>query len=71
MFNDASDVIKNTVDFMTDKYSDTSVKDIHIYVLNNFYIPSSYILNETYKRLGKLYTNLDIENKMAGSDIRI
>lgn len=65
MFNDASEIVKNTVDFINNSYEENSVQDIHLYVLNNIYIPSSYILNETYKRLSKIFLNVDAENKVT------
>lgn len=59
MFNDAYLISQDVRKFIENTYTDTSVEDIHLYVLNNVYIPNSYILEQTYRAM--LHSFIDLE----------
>lgn len=66
MFNDAYLIADDVRNFMHKNYTNTTVKDIHLYVLNNVYIPNSYILKETYDALSKTF--LKLESEISGGN---
>lgn len=59
MFNDAYLIAEDVRHFMEGTYTNTSVEDIHLYVLNNVYIPNSYVLEETYHAMWLAFSNLE------------
>ena len=71
MFNGSSTFFKDAVDFMTGKYQENSAFGIHLYTLNNVYIPNSYILNETYRYLAKMYGELEQNAGKTNQGIRL
>ena len=60
MFNDAALIVEDIKKFMQDQYTFNGVQDIHLYTLNTFYVPSSYILNATYERLSALVNQITL-----------
>ena len=71
MFNDASLAVEDVSNFMLGNYTGYNVKDIHLYTLNNIYVPNSYILNETYKHLLKIYTNIESQERTHGFQVNL
>ena len=59
MFNDAYLIAEDIQKFMNGTYINTSVEDIHLYVLNNVYIPNSYVLEQTYLAMKFAFSNLE------------
>ena len=73
MFNDASLIVQDVIDYANNNYvlSD-SPQDIHLYTVNNKYVPTSYILNETYKRLVVSFGLIDAEiGETHGTTVKI
>jgi len=59
MFNDAQIAamdIKNWIN--SNKINNEIVEDLHVYELNGVIIPSSYLLEETYKALVPMANNI-------------
>ena len=55
MFNDASLFASDVHKWIEGEISlNASVQDLHLYYLNGVYVPSSYILQETYNRMAKI-----------------
>lgn len=55
MFNDASIFAQDVHNWIEGQISlNASVQDLHLYYLNGVYVPSSYILQETYNRMAKI-----------------
>jgi hypothetical protein len=58
MFSDASIIAKDIGDYMNNMIV-SDITNIHLYVLNNKYVPSSYILNETYKAMEQFLEGIE------------
>lgn len=73
MFNGSRSFIKDVVEYMQDTYSEAnrSITDLHLYVLNNTYVPNSYILSETYRYLAKVYGQIESESKNPSQGIQL
>lgn len=67
MFNDAYLISQDVRKFIENTYVNASVEDIHLYVLNNIYIPNSYILEETYHAMFRAF--IDLEGYINGGDV--
>ena len=67
MFNDAYLISQDVRKFIENTYVDTSVEDIHLYVLNNVYIPNSYVLEETYRAM--FHAFIDLEDYINGEEV--
>ena len=67
MFNDAYLISQDVRKFMENTYTDTSVEDIHLYVLNNVYIHNSYVLEETYRAM--LHAFINLEDYIYGEEV--
>ena len=61
MFNDAQIAAMDIKNWMNDNKINNLVEDLHVYELNGVIIPSSYLLEETYKALAPIAN--DIQQK--------
>jgi len=59
MFSDASIISNDIKDYMKSEIV-SSVSNIHLYTLNDTYVPSSYILHETSVALNQFLHQIDI-----------
>ena len=60
MFSDASIISNDIKDYMKSEIV-SSVSNIHLYTLNDTYVPSSYILHETSVALNQFLHQIDIQ----------
>lgn len=58
MFSDAAFITQDVSNYMRSQLN-TDISNIHLYVLNDKYVPSSYILNETYKAMVNFLGGID------------
>ena len=68
MFNDAQLMFQEGIKNIG--YNDEGVNDIHLYVLNNLYVPSSFILQRTYDALLRVETDI-LSTTTRGGGINI
>lgn len=68
MFNDAQLMFQEGIQNIG--YNDEGVNDIHLYVLNNLYVPSSFILQRTYDALLQVETDI-LSTTTRGGGINI
>jgi len=74
MFNDATQMIQDVIDFTQNNYimDYEGPQDIHLYTLNNKYVPASYILNQTYEHLRYAFGIIDSElGKNHGTNVTL
>lgn len=71
MFNDASLMIQDAQEYLQEQVIDySSVDDIHLYDLNGVFVPSSYLLQQTWETLSNIYTSLETE-AASGMGMRV
>lgn len=58
MFSDASFIASDITDYMNFSKA-SNISNIHLYVLNNKYVPASFILHETYKAMTQFLNGIN------------
>lgn len=69
MFSDASFISEDVMNYYRGNIGPSSSSNIHLYVLNDKYVPSSYILHETYKAMANFISG--IEDAAHGTELHL